>query len=455
MSDKRAILYRKERYFSVCRVSVMKKIGILILLILSTFLTSCADDLNRFISELQRSTSFTGKNGTAPLDDEELAILLISCIADTTNQKTQPVYEKIPRSQIAGISFSSFDAYIRGLRRMADSGGIRSFRFPEKEEKSSILEEIENNANDYSDLIAETFPIEIKGNSEERRWYFFLQRNEKGQVYISPEWVEGCLSVYQYASLYFHAIEGQNRPAVETLLAGTIVPEIDGNISSLVVDYKAQAILSYYQRHVRESYENYRLESLDISQLTYEQPNFYEEGSETLTGREVRFIRKSSQVISVKDTISSPLKTQDFSLYKSGEELPIRIGEQTSDSIVQEHLGKPLVLSVGSVDETTELQSIVVGYPTVSLTVTGKMAEDGTWHGQIVRIRLRDNNVAFSLGANLSVGMELDSLLRLYPFADLEKYALEVSVDEKIYRMTFSIDPGDGGYVYGINLEII
>ena len=434
--------------FSFRKVKSAKKLLLSVLLLLSFFLTSCSDVVN-FIQE----SPFFPVINTTPLQRDELVTLLISCISDTSNQKIQAVYEKIPRAQLDGLSFSSFDAYIKALRRMTRS--VTSFRFPANEEKDILLSRIEDSAPGYSELVNRSIPVEIKGNDKEKKWYFYLQVNKAGNVSLSSEWVEGCLLLYRYATLYFHAIDGGNQRAVETLLQGAIVPEIDGNISSLVIDYKAEEILSYYQRQVRERYENFVLKSLDISQLTYEQQNFYDEATDSIIPREIFFIQKSPQVISVKDTISSPLKVKDFVLYKNGVEVPVRIGDQTSDAILREFMGEPFVISATEERTENEQQTIVVGYEALSLTIFGKLSEDGTWHGQITRIRIRDDSVNFRMGNVLFVGMELDGLLQQYPFADLENYALEVDNDGQVYRMTFSIDSSNGGYVQGINLEMV
>lgn len=421
-------------------------------LLMAISLPGCSLGVNQIIDQIQADPAFPMTN-TTPLNDEDFILLLLSGITENSNEQIQIIYEKIPNAQLGNLSFSAFDSYIKALRRMLDRR-INSFSFPSGEEKENLLADVQAIAPGDSDLIAISVPIKLYGPQEDSSFYVYFQRNASGNLCFSSLWVEKCLSIYQYAALYFKAIKDQNQAAVEALLTSALVPEIDGNISSMVIDYKAREILSYYQRQVREDSENFLLKSMNISQLTFEQRNFYPEDSDQPVPREIHFIRRSPKIITVKDTISSPLRNRDITVYRESESLSIQVGADTSTDILKEKLGDPLIVSAGMPDAEGKY-NIVVGYSSLLLTVYGQFDDENSiMSGQIRRIRLRTNDESISMGGYLFSGMELDSLLRRYPFADLEDYALLLEEEDRTYRMTFSIDP-ENWYITGINLELV
>ena len=114
-----------------------KRVLLCLLLLGSILLSSCTD----FLNYTMENPFFSISNAT-PLEDDELVMLLISCITDSSSQKSKDVYDKIPRSQLDGISFPSFDAYIKALRRMVNKS-VASFNFPSNGKKEMLLKDIE------------------------------------------------------------------------------------------------------------------------------------------------------------------------------------------------------------------------------------------------------------------------------------------------------------------------
>ena len=452
MADERCVQHRGRR---LARRKSRKVVLCGLFLVCSVLLSSCSYNFSFLLDMLRPNSSFVTGSSGPPVSDADLTLLLLAGVANPTSSNIQQVYSQIPRSQLDGISFSSFDAYVRMLGKMV-MRDVGSFRFLSGSQREEKLAELAERSPFFDELVHRSYPIEVQSESKEESRFVYIQKRDDGTAFLSSTWVEACLALNRYAILYFHAIEEPNQPAMESLLSNAVNSTGGGEISSLVIDYKAQGILSYYLRQVRDSFVNFRLTEVDVSRLTYVQPDFFNETKNETVPRPVHFIRRTEQVISVRDTISSPLKLSDLTLFRDGvAKEPIRVGNTPGNNVISQFLGEPLVVSSTPAEDDSSRQVIVAGYPSFSLTALGSMQEDGSWWGQIIRIRIRNNSENVSLGSGLAVGMSLDNLLRQYPFADLEDYALEVTAQNITYRMTFSMDEETGGYVESINLEIV
>lgn len=449
-------LRKKVKYASRYKIfweKSVKKLILIWILCISLLMSSC--NVSGFINGFNSNSAYKNLSGSQVIEKENFVLLLISCVTNLSEIKN--VYSEISRFQLDGMSFSAFDEYIQALNDMV-KGPVGHYRLLSGEEREKVLQPIRTRAKDQEDIISRTIPVELHMKNSDEVHYLFIQENENGSVYLSEEWVSACTSIYRYAILYFRALDVQNpnQAAVKSLLENAVMPETDGEISSLVIDYKARGLVEYYQRQVRERFETYQIDSFDLSQLTYVQPRFLDEMTGEYTPRSVNFIRRTPQLISVKDTVTSPLDSRDFELYKNGQRLYIAIGEWIDLASLDQLIGEePLIISTEM--ESTEdvgTKTIVVSYKSLTITLRAMTDEDGELlRTRISRIRLRGDDSEFSLGSGIKNGMAVDSILRLYPFADIENYVLYASRDETNYQMIFSIDPTNGGYVTEVNLE--
>ena len=462
MKGRDSVLLEKKKKITTFYKKREKKTGkqvfLVFVLCISLLLSSC-NGISNFTDRFSNHATYKSYSSSQTLEKENLVLLLISCI--TNLSEIRNVYSKIPQSQLDGISFATFDEYIRTLNDMI-KGPVEYYRFLFGEERDKILQPIKNGAQDQEDLIERTIPIEIHMRNSEDIRYLYIQEQENGFVYLSKDWINTCTFIYQYAVLYFRALDTQtpNQAAVESLLKHAIVPETDGKISSLVIDYKAKELIEYYQRQVRDRFDLYQIESFDFSQLTYVQPRFLNEATGEYIPRSVRFIRRTPNLISVKDTVTSPLDSRDFELYKNGKGLHVTIGGWIDLSSLDQLIGEERLITSTEMNttESDEMKTIVVSYKSLTITLRVQSDDEGElplMRMRITRIRLRGEDSEFSFGSGIKNGMAVDSLLRLYPFADLENYMVYTSRDNTDYQMFFSIDPTNGGRVTEVNLETL
>lgn len=394
------------------------------------------------------------------LDRQTLVRELVTCITDAS--KVENVFRSIPESQLDGLSLASFDGYIRALARMLPlSDSIKSYRFVTEAERNSVIGDIAANATDYSALLDATIPVElVYGNSAptDLPIYIYIQEDANGTPFLSAAWVTECMKIYGVADLYFHALEAQDQNAVASLIEDGQVPEA-GSFSPQVINYKAGELTKYYHIKVQSTYAEYRLISINLSQVTFLQPEVLDNDSLNFQSRTVRFIRNSQNRVAILDTVSTPLDSRSFYLYYNGKKA-IRIGDRGDSNQFRSLFGEPVMVTLGvqtASDGNTadNEQVIVLTYSSASMTIVGNMYNDGSWDGRIIRIRLRSANQIFSLGTSITAGMTRDDLLMLYPFADQTDYTLETTVDDQKYEMTFSFSGDAERKVNGVKLEMI
>ena len=189
------------------------------------------------------------------------------------------------------------------------------------------------------------------------------------------------------------------------------------------------------------------------------QPEVLDDISLNYQTRTVGFVRNSLGAITVKDSVNIPLLSKELTLYNRGVRI-IRIGDQASSKQFLEFFGAPLQTAIGDPSTSGSVLSdtqtyIVLSYATTSVTVLGTLYDDGTWNGQIVRIRLRAADSNFSLGTTVHIGMTRDELLMMYPFADQTNYVLTTTLDDQKYEMTFEFADDAKRTVTGVKLEMI
>jgi len=414
--------------------------------------------------ETQETTAGTDVSviltGDTTLDRYSLVRELATCISDSS--QIEYVYHSIPAAQLDGMSYASFNAYILALTRLhVIAGPITSFRFVAQTESQKIIDAIATNAADYKPLLESTIPVELfYGNelSNEAPVYIYIQEDTNGTAYLSSTWVRECLNVFDFAGLYFGALEKQNFEAVASLIKDSQVPS-EGEFSAAVINYKSRELTQYYHLKVQSPFSDYRMMSLDISQLTYLQPEVLDDISLSYQTRNVSFVRNSLNSISIRDSVNTMLSTKDFFLYHKGIKT-IRIGDRADSNQFISLFGDPNGISFGmqfvpKTNTAADQQIIEISYPSTSVTIRGTFYDDGSWDGQIIRIRLNKADMNYFLGTTLYVGVTRDTLLMLYPFADQTDYILSTTVDDQRYQMSFTFTEDPTRTITSVTLELV
>ena len=398
--------------------------------------------------------------GEKTLDRYSLVRELATCISDSS--QIEFIYHSIPAAQLDGMSYASFNAYILALTRLhIIEGPITSFRFVAQVESQKIIDSIAANAADYKDLLKSTIPVELfYGNelSNEAPVYIYIQQDANGTAYLSSTWVRECLSVFDFAGLYFGALEKQTFEAVASLIKDSQIPS-EGEFSAAVINYKSRELTQYYHLKVQSPFSDYRMLSLDISQLTYLQPEVLDDISLSYQTRNVSFVRNLLNGISIRDSVNTTLSTKDFYLYHEGIKT-IHIGDRADSNQFASLFGDPRGISFGmqfvpKTNTADDQQIIEISYPSTSVTIRGTFYDDDSWDGQIIRIRLNSADMSYFLGTALYVGVIRDKLLMLYPFADQTDYILSNMVDDQRYQMSFTFDEDPSRTITSITLELV
>jgi len=392
------------------------------------------------------------------LDRQSLTRELLSCVTDT--EKIEYVYNLIPSGQIDGMSFSTFDAYIRALARMIPSNfEVISFRFLSDSERKDKIDSIRSYTDEFDTLLQDTYPVELIYRDEtdtDQPIYLYIQEDAGGTPYLSSRWVNGCMQIYDVAALYFQALQEQKTQAVAELLQDGQVPE-DGILSSQVIDYKTKELTEYYHIKVQSDYSEYRILVFNIGQFIFLQPKVLDAGSQDYQTRSVRFVRNGMNGVAIKDSVSKDLESQCLYLYHLGKRM-IKIGDRADSKQFAELFGDPIMIARLPAADTTLNPSadkeISIYYSSATVTVLGNLYDNDTWDGRIVRIRLRSADQDYSLGTSIMAGMTRDELLMLYPFADQTGYVLETTIDEQRYEMAFTFADDTARTITGVKLEM-
>jgi hypothetical protein len=416
---------------------------------------------------------------TRTLDQQSLVRELVTCLSDTS--KIESVYNSIPSKQLDGISVALFGEYITALTHFQNQQGvIKTFRIVSDQDKKILLDQIAQNSHKYEDIIGASIPVELTYVSEltsVQPVYIYIQADSNGTPYLSQTWVQACMDIYDFSALYFQALEEQNEEAVASMINRSQVP-LNEAFSDAVIQFKAKELGKFYHVNVKSAFADYQILSFDVSQMTYLQPEVLNEITLSSQAKVVRFVRDSLNNITIKDSVSDPLSSKDFYLYYQGAK-DIRIGDRADSKQFQGLFGDPIIMLTGELitlaadpavsgspvngtgpvtptpaEGPEQVRNIVLSYSSASITIRGNVYDDGSWDGQIIRIRLRADNQDFYLGENIHAGMTRNDLLMVYPFADQTDYLISTTVDDQKYEMSFEFSVDNPSIISGVKLEM-
>ena len=393
------------------------------------------------------------------LDIHSLVQLIITGISDP--DKIDAVYGQIPESQMNNIPLATFREYIAVLARMFPSDlSELTFRVLDDTSRNSILTSLAVGNVAESDLISVTVPVEVyltEDYSSETPLYLYLQEDANKTPYLSSIWVSECLSLYNYSILYFYALEGQNYDAIASMIKQSQSDESE-LLSDQVYEYKAKQLSKFYKIQVKSQYDEYKIDSLDVGQITYIQPEVLDSALSNYSERTVIFARDTDDQIQINDSVSVSLSANEFTLYK-GDEKMIRVGDRADSNQFTTLFGDPILFMLPESDLDTEEVygcegDIIITYSQFSVTINGTQYSDGSWDGEITRIRLFSENKEYSFGRTINTSMSRDDLLMLYPFADLDNYVVSAIFDDQRYNMTFSFADDERKTITSVKLQL-
>lgn len=452
---------RKHSNVFVHDVRVRVAVSFLLVIFLSIPLCSCSN-VSGFFSRVKTEIIGGEPVKTAPIDPTNFARLLVSCMSDS--DQIQTVYSSIPSSQLENISLSTFEKYIELLSRLDDDlGSLVSFKIMGDADLEVLRDTIIQKLPDQEALIRRTVPVllEFGEASDDKAVLIFFQQKEDGTAYLSEEWVTQCLELYDFSELYFSSIQSQNVDAVYSLIADSYVGR-DYTFSPETIRLKVEEMCRYYLLRVMPEFAEYRVCSVDISGILFEQPNVLDENFKEYDSREVGVLRNGSGSIVVSDIMSNSLAARDYYLYY-GDSRTIRIGDRANSANFVTLFGEPELTTIGIKagtvsDDKGELRTehmITVDYPDATITVRGLIDENGGWDGIVTRIRIRSEESQFAVGNVIHPGMTREAFMEIYPFADQTDYVLSAETDGQLYELEVRFDPGNGDVVMDIRLQMV
>lgn len=452
---------RKHSNVFVHDVRFRVAVSFLLAVFLSISLCSCSN-VSGFFSRVKTKIGGGEPDNTTLIDPTNFARLLVSCMSDS--EQVQTIYSSIPSSQLDNLSLSTFKKYIELLSRLDDDlGSLVSFKIMGDADLEVLRDKIIEKLPGQEALIRKTVPVllEFGNGSDDKAVLIFFQQKEDGTAYLSEAWVTQCLELYDFSELYFNSIQSQNVDAVYSLIADSFVGR-EYTFSPQTIRLKVEEMCRFYRLRVTPDFEEYRVRSIDISGILFEQPNVLDETFKVYDRREVGVLRNVSDSIVVNDVMSNSLEARDYYLY-FGEDRTIRIGDRANSANFVTLFGEPELTTIGIKagtvsDDKGVLQNermITVDYPDATITVRGLIDEKGGWDGIVTRIRIHSKESPFAVGNVIHPGMTREAFMEIYPFADQTEYVLSAETDGQLYELEVRFDPGNGDVVMDIRLQMV
>lgn len=447
----------KQKMKIIVRISaVLVSAGILLggMILFASVGTGCSGIISRF-----------SKNGGNHADSEEsienlnLIRLFSSCLVD--QEQIDTVYDSIPSHQTDGISLTEFDEYMRILSGLGDGqGALLSFRILKEDERQKIADALSARLPDQTDLIEDIVPVELNYALSENQTkpIIYFQEKSNGDLYLSSDWVRLCVELHRFSELYFSAIQDQNVDAVYSMLKNSYQGGMY-SFSDPTVRLKAQELCHFYLLRVKAEFSEYPIQSIDISEIVFDQQGVLDEELLRYVPREVKIGRIEGGGIVISDVLKNTLKNRDLYLYSGGSRT-VRIGDYSNSATFEALFGNPDLTTISRIERSEKTGNLsepeyrlIVDYPSARICLIGSIDSDGAWEGVVTRICIRSADQDFSIGRSLIVGMTLDDYMRNYPFADETNFILETESDDLTYRMKIELSQGKGDFIAEIILE--
>ena len=369
---------------------------------------------------------------------QELTRLIISSINDKKN--TADAYSMIPTSQLDGLSYSYFYAYmdiLRELSKQDNKGNVVSFRVIENDECQSIL------GQELFSKYGRTVGAELLYSSPSLYpVYIFFHEDMDGNVSLSSSWVTSIINIYNYGNHYFTMLEDGNADGVVTILSPGLT---DMAYTSEAVYSRAMKLCEFYRIRVMSDRSDYEITRLVPGEMIVRIPETVADDAASFEDHIVTLTMLNNGNYHIDDSIHVELD-QNLTYLMRGDERLIKVGADYSYSDLVSLMGNPSSLNADTVNGR-----VMVIYNGLVLRFDGEVASADSWTGKLTSVRILSNS-AYTLGYYLYVGMNRTQLLVAYPFIDDSNYELSFINGTSLYDVTFTFD--ESGIVNNIKISV-
>lgn len=376
------------------------------------------------------------------LSEADLARLVVNAIISEKNVGDS--YEKIPKAQLDGLSYSMFSEYCSILRKNSQvHGNVDSFRVLNDVEKyryfDSILSDNDEDVQSleqYGDMdVVELCYAEDKAPSSSP--VRFVIRNNGGRYQMPSKYINDSMLAYSYITHYFDMIDDNNIDGLEAIIKSSYSADIYMNS---VIHAKADYIADYYRLKVKTNTDNYELKLFSPTHIVYKIPEVFTEDGYSIVSKTVELYLQKDGTYRLEDKV--PVILPEIRLFMDGVS-KLRLGSTYTPGEINSLIGKPIVTAY---TETT----VMLTYNGMTLTLDAEVTNGNQWSsGRLTSITIRKDE-AFTLDDDLYVGMNISELLLIYPMFDECEYTGSFKNGDGEFVLSFEFD--DYGNVTRIRL---
>ena len=405
------------------------------------------------VDKIQSKIDPTSNKTSAP----ELVRLLVSSVNDY--DKLTESFEAIPSSQRENITFSYFAEYISILSDFSnDHGKITKFHFLNDEDNKEHLDKIYNkicqnaptgNFESVFKPYGSVKTVQLDYEKDDYSSYIYLSLDSNGSAYLSYDWVMNSISIYNYIEHYFYMLDDKNADGIAVLYKNKAGMEI---YSDEIIKAKADYAISFYDKKVKSTSEQYRICSLNAFYIDYEIPEVFSSSSDKPNySRHVYAFRKDSGTIDLIDDIPQEIGLSVISLLVSQNQT-FRCGVEYDYPAVQRVFGRPLNVRVEDIESYTaetadgnelEKKRLTLQYKGILLVFEAYYNDDSDWYGgELVKIMLvKNSEVSYSL-SDIQLGDPEDKILMKFPMIDYGEYELIYQGSSNDYMLNYEVEDG-------------
>lgn len=375
------------------------------------------------------------------LSETELARLMTNAILSERN--VADCYNKLPSSQLNGLSYSMFSEYCSILRKCSQEHGTAdSFRILNENEKNQYFALIDGSDNEFRsvDVYGDMDVIELSysqdKNPEASPVRFTIAKN--GDKYaMAGQYITDSMLAYSYINHYFDMINDGNIDGLEAIIKSTYDSDIYMNS---VIYAKANYIADYYMLKVKSNAEEYQLKLFSPTHITYVIPEVFNGDGDSIFSKTVELRLQNDGSFFVQDDI--PVVINELRFFSDGES-KLRMGSSYTKEEIIALLGEPVIVSY---DEGI----VILTYSGMTIRLDADLDKDNNWtSGRLSSVVLRKDD-RFTIGEELFIGMNISELLLIYPMFDECDFTASFQNGDGEFVLSFQFD--DFGNVTRIRL---
>lgn len=375
------------------------------------------------------------------LSETELARLMTNAILSERN--VADCYNKLPSSQLNGLSYSMFSEYCSILRKCSQEHGTAdSFRILNETEKNQYFALIDGSDNEFRsvDVYGDMDVIELSysqdKNPEASPVRFTIAKN--GDKYaMAGQYITDSMLAYSYINHYFDMINDGNIDGLEAIIKSTYDSDIYMNS---VIYAKANYIADYYMLKVKSNPEEYQLKLFSPTHITYVIPEVFNGDGDSIFSKTVELRLQNDGSFFVQDDI--PVVINELRFFGDGES-KLRMGSSYTKEEIIALLGEPVIVSY---DEGI----VILTYSGMTIRLDADLDKDNNWtSGRLSSVVLRKDD-RFTIGEELFIGMNISELLLIYPMFDECDFTASFQNGDGEFVLSFQFD--DFGNVTRIRL---